>query len=127
MKLKKATPNIFVKNIDATINFYEKLGFSLTNSVTSPEGALVWAQMDLGEVTFMFQTYASIDNQWPMVSRTDGGSLLLYIDVTGIRDYYSKIKTRVTPLTGLEKTFYGATEFSVCDNNNYLLTFAEHE
>ena len=28
---------------------------------------------------------------------------------------------------GLEKTFYGATEFSIIDNNDYLLTFAEQE
>jgi hypothetical protein len=26
-------------------------------------------------------------------------------------------------IKGLEKTFYGATEFSIEDNNGYLLTF----
>jgi uncharacterized glyoxalase superfamily protein PhnB len=127
MKLEKATPNIFVKDMNATIDFYQKLGFTLTNSVKSPEGTVVWAQMDHGAVTFMFQTFTSIDNLWPQVSRTDGGSLLLYIDMKGIREFYDKIKTEITLLTGLEKTFYGATEFSLCDNNNYLLTFAEHE
>jgi len=30
-------------------------------------------------------------------------------------------------IKGLEKTFYGATEFSIEDNNGYLLTFAEDE
>ena len=127
MTFTKATPNIFVKDMNATIAFYQKLGFTVTHSVKSPEGALVWAQMDLDAVTFMFQTFASIDKLWPQVQRTDGGSLLLYIDVRGIREFYDKIKTGVTVLTGLEKTFYGATEFSLCDNNNYLLTFAEHE
>jgi len=127
MKFKKATPNIFVKDMNATIDFYKKLGFTVTNSVKSPEGDLVWAQMDHEAVSFMFQTFASIENLWPQVQRTDGGSLLLYIDMTGIRAYYEKVKTGVTVLTGLEKTFYGATEFSLCDNNNYLLTFAEHE
>jgi len=127
MKFEKATPNIFVKDMNATIDFYQKLGFTVTNSVKSPDGTLVWAQMDHGAVSFMFQTFASIENQWPQVKRTDGGSLLLYVNLTGIRAYYEKVKAVVTPLTDLEKTFYGATEFSLCDNNNYLLTFAEHE
>ena len=127
MKLTKATPNIFVKDMNATIHFYQKLGFTVTQSVKSPEGELVWAQVDHGDVTIMFQTFASIDNRWPQVQRTNGGSLLLYIDIKGIREYYDQIKTEVTPLTGLERTFYGATEFSLCDNNNYVLTFAEHE
>jgi uncharacterized glyoxalase superfamily protein PhnB len=127
MTLKKVSPNIFVKDMQATISFYNKLGFSVTNSVKSPEGELVWAMMDLGGVTLMFQTFASIENTLPQVQRTDGGSLLLYIDMTGIRAYYEKLNNEVTLLTGLEKTFYGATEFSLCDNNNYVLTFAEHE
>jgi hypothetical protein len=28
---------------------------------------------------------------------------------------------------GIEKAFYGATEFSIEDNNGYLITFAEDE
>jgi uncharacterized glyoxalase superfamily protein PhnB len=33
----------------------------------------------------------------------------------------------VTVVKGLEKQFYGATEFSIKDNNGYVLTFAEDE
>ncbi|WP_420150542.1 hypothetical protein [Spirosoma sp.] len=75
----------------------------------------------------MFQSFASLEGQHPMVSRADGGSLLLYITVDNIRQYYDYINERVTVLTGLEKTVYGATEFSLCDNNSYLLTFAQHD
>ena len=83
--------------------------------------------MTNGSVTFMFQVFSSIEGKHPMVNRADGGSLLLYISVDNIRQYYDDIKKHVTVLTGLEKTFYCATEFSLCDNNNYLLTFAEHD
>jgi uncharacterized glyoxalase superfamily protein PhnB len=127
MKLEKVSPNIFVKDIQATVSFYERLGFVVSNSVTSPEGELVWVMMDHGPVTFMFQTFKSLDNTLPQVRRDDGGSLLLYVTMHGIREFYEKVKGQVTVLTGLEKTFYGATEFSICDNNNYVLTFAEHE
>ncbi|MCZ4222900.1 VOC family protein [Pedobacter rhodius] len=125
--MKSISPNIFVNDLEATITFYTKLGFMVTDEVTTPEGEKVFALMTNGSVTFMFQTFASIEGKHPMVSRADGGSLLLYISVNNIRKYYDHIKDHVTLLTGLEKTFYGATEFSLCDNNNYLLTFAEHD
>jgi uncharacterized glyoxalase superfamily protein PhnB len=75
----------------------------------------------------MFQTFESLGNDLPNISRTDGGSLLLYIKLTGIRAFFEELKDKVTVLKGLEKTFYGATEFSILDNNNYVLTFAENE
>lgn len=125
--MKSISPNIFVNDIQATINFYTKLGFTVSDEVITPEGEKVFALMTNGSVIFMFQTFASIEGKHPMVSRSEGGSLLMYICVDNIRQYYDDIKERVTLLTGLEKTFYGATEFSLCDNNNYLLTFAEHD
>lgn len=127
MKPEKVSPNVFVNNIQATVSFYERLGFVVSNSVTSPEGELVWVMMDHGGVTFMFQTFKSLENTLPDIKREDGGSLLLYVSMRGIRQFYDRVKGQVTVLTGLEKTFYGATEFSIRDNNNYVLTFAEHE
>lgn len=124
--MKSLTPNIFVNDLSATIAFYTKLGFTLADEVTTPGGERVFAMMNNGSVTFMFQTFTSINDLHPMVSRANGGSLLLYITISNIRQYYDQLKDRVAMLTGLEKTFYGATEFSICDNNNYLLTFAEH-
>ncbi|GAB3713845.1 VOC family protein [Spirosoma flavus] len=125
--MKSISPNIFVNDLQETITFYTQLGFILTDEVTTPEGERVFAMVTNGSVTFMFQSFASIEGKHPMVSRTEGGSLLLYISLDNIRQYYESIKDHITVLTGLEKTFYGATEFSLCDNNNYLLTFAEHD
>src|SRR5258706_141892 len=79
------------------------------------------------KATFMFQTFNNLADKLPEISRKDGGSLLLYIQLTGIRDFFETIKNKVPILHGLEKTFYGATEFSVRDNNGYVLTFAEDE
>ncbi|MGZ3836602.1 MAG: VOC family protein, partial [Mucilaginibacter sp.] len=80
-----------------------------------------------GKVTIMFQTYGSLAESLPEISRKDGGSLLLYINLKDIRSFYDSIKDKVKMLSGLDVTFYGATEFSILDNNNYVLTFAEHE
>lgn len=75
----------------------------------------------------MFQTFSSLAEDLPEISRVNGGSLLLYIDVKNIKDLFDGIKDKVKVLKGLDVTFYGATEFSILDNNNYVLTFAEHQ
>ena len=120
------SPNIFVKDISKTIEFYKLLGFSVVMTVPE-EGDLVWVMMTCGNVTFMFQTIDSLGSDLPAIKRQDGGSLLLYIQVKGIRDLHDRIKNKVTIVKGLEKAFYGATEFSIQDNNGYILTFAEDE
>ena len=120
------SPNIFVKDINKTIDYYKQLGFEL--SLTVPEtDPYVFAMMTCGNVTFMFQTFESLADELPVISRQNGGSLLLYIQIKGVRKFHDQIKDKVNIIKGLEKTFYGATEFSIQDINNYILTFAEDE
>jgi uncharacterized glyoxalase superfamily protein PhnB len=125
--MESLAPNIFTNNIQETVALYTLLGFKVTMSVPEQGDELVWVMMVNGSVTIMFQTYASLENELPEISRKDGGSLLLYINLKNIQDFFESIKDKVKVLKGLEKTFYGATEFSILDNNNYVLTFAEHE
>jgi len=120
------SPNIFVTDINETIKFYQLLGFKLMMTVPE-QGDFVWAMMTCGNVSFMFQTFDSLGSELPTISRQDGGSLLLYIQMKEIRLFHDKIKDKVNLIKGLEKTFYGATEFSIQDINGYILTFAEEE
>jgi uncharacterized glyoxalase superfamily protein PhnB len=121
------SPNIFVESMSETIAFYKSIGFQLVMTVPEAGDDLVWAMMVNGEVTFMFQTFASLGEELPEISRANGGSLLLYVKLKKIREFFDLVKEHVTVLKGLEKTFYGATEFSILDNNGYVLTFAEDE
>ena|ERR1700761_9328822 len=125
--METLSPNIFVRNMAETIAFYENLGFKTTMSVPEAGPDFVWVMMINGGVTFMFQTFESLADDLPEISRTNGASQLLYISLKNIKTFFEEIKDKVTVLKGLEKTFYGATEFSIVDNNNYVLTFAEHE
>ncbi len=126
--MESISPNLFVKDIRATLDLYQVLGFSLTMSVPDDAtGEPIWAMVTNGKVTFMFQTFQSLGEALPPVSRETGGSLLFYIKVSHIRSFFESIKDKVTVLHGLQKTFYGATEFSITDNNNFVLTFAEDE
>ncbi len=119
-------PNIFVRDMNETIEYYHHLGFEVTMTVPE-EGDLVWAMMSCGNVSFMFQSFESLGEELPEISRQDGGSLLLYIQTKEIVLFHDRIKDKVNIIKGLEKTFYGATEFSIQDINGYILTFAEEE
>ena len=123
--MESLSPNIFVKDIKATIAFYQQLGFNRAMSVPEDGDEFVWAMMVNGSVTIMFQTFDSLADDLPQVKREDGGSLLFYIKLKNILSFFDLLKNKVTVVKGLEKTFYGATEFSILDNNGYLLTFAE--
>lgn len=124
--MDSVSPNIFVKDINKTIDFYKQLGFSVVTTVPE-QGEFVWAMMVCGSVTFMFQTFDSLGSDLPEISRQDGGSLLLYIQTKGIRKLFDQVKDKMIVVKGLEKAFYGATEFSIQDINGYILTFAEDE
>lgn len=124
--MESVTANFFVNDIKQTIDFYKQLGFNIVMSVPE-EGDVNWAMMACGDVTFMFQTFQSLGDDLPTISRQSGGSLLFYIKTSGIQKFFDQIKDNVKVVKGLEKTFYGATEFSIEDNNGYLLTFAEDE
>ncbi len=119
-------PNFFVKNITETIEFYKQLGFTVVATVPD-QGDYVWVMMTCASVTIMFQTFESLGKDLPEIKRQDGGSLLFYIKLKNIRVFFESLKSKVTIVKGLEKTFYGATEFSIQDNNGYVLTFAEDE
>jgi len=118
------TPNIFVRDMNKTIEYYQHLGFEVAMKVPE-EGDVVWAMLSCGSVNFMFQSFESLGEELPEISRQDGGSLLLYIQTKEIVLFHDRIKNKVNIIKGLEKTFYGATEFSIQDINGYILTFAE--
>ena len=76
--MESITPNIFVKDINKTIDFYKQLGFNVVTTVPE-QGDFVWAMISCGNAIFMFQTFESLGNDLPMISRQNGGSLLFYI------------------------------------------------
>jgi uncharacterized glyoxalase superfamily protein PhnB len=124
--MESLAPNIFVKDMNATIAFYKQLGFETI--MTVPEkGDYDWVMMVKEGVTIMFQTFKNLGEMLPEINRKDGGSLLFYVRLKGIRVFHDKIKDKVKVIVELNKTFYGATEFSIVDNNGYVLTFAEDE
>lgn len=120
------TPNLFVADIESSMAFYEKIGFTKVMNVPD-DPPYVWVMMTCDSVTIMLQSMDSLGDDLPEVSRHPGGALLLYIKLKKIRDFFDRISPSVHVVKGLGKSFYGATEFTIQDPDSFLLTFAEDE
>jgi uncharacterized glyoxalase superfamily protein PhnB len=119
------SPNIYVENVQSTIDYYKLLGFSVVMTVPEDQVNPIWVMMQNAAVTILFESFENIAGKLPQINRSKGGSLLLYIKVENIQEYFDSVKDHVQILHPLQKTFYGATEFSIEDCNGYVLTFAD--
>jgi uncharacterized glyoxalase superfamily protein PhnB len=124
--MKSLSPNLIVNNVNETIDFYVNvLGFKKIMSV--PEsGNLVWAMVQSGAITFMFQEEKSIKDEYPQLNKFEiGGGITFYINVTNVIDLYANLKGNATIIKEIYKTFYGSTDFAIEDINGYILTFSQ--
>lgn len=120
------TPNIGVRDVDETVRFYcDVLGFDLVMSV--PEsGPGVWAMVGSGGTFVMFEQLKSLTDECPELDADKTpGALTFYIRVKGMGELYEKLNARGLLIRELGKTSYGTEEFSIADNNGYILTFTE--
>jgi uncharacterized glyoxalase superfamily protein PhnB len=128
MKFQKVTPNLFVRNVAAAIEYYcDVLGFS--KGMTVPEQApYVFGSVTNGAVEIFFNDQKAVVAEHPeLASVPIGGALTLYIEVeSGLEDLLKKVKQREAKINmPLTEQFYGMKEFGMVDPEGWMLTFAE--
>jgi lactoylglutathione lyase len=125
-QMKSLSPNLMVNDVTETLEFYiNVLGF--VKIATVPEsGKLDWGMVQNGTVTFMFQESKNIKTEYPQLEKfQQGGGLTFYIHVTNVQQVFESVKGKVKITKEIHKTFYGATDFAIEDNNGYILTFSQ--
>lgn len=125
-KYLSMSPNLIVKDMKASQSFYtNSLGFKVIDQ--EPKDAEpVWLMLAYNEITFMLQTQESLGEEIPSLKNEHtGGTLIFYITLTNIKDYFDKVSKNSKVISDLNVTFYGATEFTIEDPDGYLITFAE--
>jgi uncharacterized glyoxalase superfamily protein PhnB len=93
-----------VKNVTASIAFYEKLGFG----VERRDDHWGWAMLAAGDCRLMLDQ--SI-NQHPDAPR----QTVLYLYPDNVAGYHRELQSRGVDIPDLEVTFYGMTEFRLDD------------
>jgi lactoylglutathione lyase len=124
--ISKLTPNLVVSDVDRSLAFYrDVLGFEVQMTVpeTSP---FVFAIVATGGVEIFLNASSTALEEYPAFrDRPIGGTLTLFLEVTGIEAAYESLKSRVKVVMPFEKKWYGSTEFAFVDPDGYVITFAE--
>jgi catechol 2,3-dioxygenase-like lactoylglutathione lyase family enzyme len=104
MKMNRLIPMLPVRSMPASVEFYQKLGFS----VEQREDGWRWAMLCFGECRIMLDE--SI-NAHPGLPRS--GVLYLYPD--DIAGFHEQVRANGLGVPELDVTFYGMTEFRIDD------------
>src|SRR5688572_15342979 len=104
MKMNRLIPMLPVKSMPASIEFYQKLGFS----VERRQDQWGWAMLRCGECRIMVDQSINGHSNEPRRS-------VLYFYPDDIVHYHQQVRKNGVTIPELEETFYGMKEFRITD------------
>jgi len=127
MKFQKLTPNLVVRDVAASMEFYRSvLGFQ--PAITVPEQApYVFGSVTSGGVEIFFNDQKTVAEDYPALgAKPIGGSLTLFMEVEGIEEVLAGVKKAGAKIVmPLKQQFYGMREFAFEDPEGWVVTIAE--
>jgi uncharacterized glyoxalase superfamily protein PhnB len=104
MKMNRLIPMLPVRSMPASVDFYEKLGFSIEQRNDDWR----WAMLCFGECRVMVDESINVH---PGVPR----SSVLYLYPEDISEFHKQVRRNGLVVPDLGVTFYGMTEFRIDD------------
>ena len=104
MKMNRLTPMLPVTSMAASVEFYQKLGFS----VEQRNDSWGWAMLCFDECRLMVDQSINIHPGAPRQS-------VLYLYPDDIVGYHDQVRRNGVAVPDLDVTFYGLTEFRIDD------------
>lgn len=127
MKFQKLTPNLVVRDVAASMEFYRTvLGFEPGMKVPD-QPPYVFGSVTRGNVEIFFNEQKAVAEDYPALgNRPAGGALTLYIEVEGIEEVLAAVQNSKAKITmPLKDQFYGIREFAFEDPEGWVITIAE--
>ena len=104
MRMTRIIPMLPVASMPASVDFYEKLGFSVEKRVDEWR----WAMLAFGDCRLMVDESIHMHPGIPKTS-------VLYLYPDNITEYHAMIRSNGVAAPDLEVSFYGMTEFRMDD------------
>ena len=127
MKIQKLTPNLVVRDVAASMEFYRAtLGFEL--AITVPDKPpYVFGSVTAGGVEIFFNDQKLVAADYPALgAKPIGGSLTLFLEVEGIEEALAAVQKAGAKITmPLKEQFYGMREFAFEDPEGWVISIAE--
>lgn len=110
MRMSRLIPMLPVKSMPASVEFYQKLGFS----VERRNDDWGWAMLCFDECRLMVDQTINVHWDAPRQS-------VLYLYPENIVEFHQQVRRNGVAVPDLEVTFYGLTEFRIADpDGNWL-------
>jgi uncharacterized glyoxalase superfamily protein PhnB len=129
MKFQKLTPNLVVRDVAASMEFYRSvLGFQAAIRVPE-QPPYVFGSVTSGEVEVFFNDQKTVIEDYPALGEKPiGGSLTLFFEVKGIEEVLAAVQKSGAKITmQLKEQFYGMREFAFEDPEGWVITIAEKQ
>jgi uncharacterized glyoxalase superfamily protein PhnB len=127
MKFQKLTPNLVVRDVAASMEFYSSvLGFEPAIKVPD-EPPYVFGSVTSGSVEIFFNDRKAVAEDYPPLgARPAGGALTLFMEVEGVEEVLAAVqKSSAKIVMPLKEQFYGMREFAFEDPEGWIITIAE--
>jgi len=126
MQIKKLTPNLVVRNVEASLKFYgEVLGLEKAISVPD-ESPYVFASVSNGSVEIFFNDQKTVAAEYPRLAAAIGASLTLYMEVDSLQSILDRVQKAGAKISmPVTDQFYGMKEFAFEDGDGYTITIAQ--
>lgn len=114
----RVVPMVHVPDVQATVAWYESIGFSVRATHEEPGCGLTWASLTLGNSEVML----SAGGKPASSPRRD---VDLYVHVDDVDARYDAVAKKAEVVEPPHATEYGMREFIVKDLNGFWLTFGQ--
>ncbi|MGA2236551.1 MAG: VOC family protein [Terriglobales bacterium] len=126
MQIKKLTPNLVVRNVEASLKFYQEI-LGLEKAINVPEQSpYVFASVSNGSVEIFFNDQKTVAAEYPKLATKIGASLTLYMEVDSLQSVLDRVQKAGAKISmPVTDQFYGMKEFAFEDVDGYTITIAQ--
>jgi lactoylglutathione lyase len=126
MQIRKLTPNLVVRNVEASLRFYSEI-LGLEKAMTVPdESPYIFAAVSNGAVEIFFNDQKTVAAEYPKLAASIGASLTLYMEVDSLQAVFDRVQKAGAKISmPITDQFYGMKEFAFGDSDGYTITIAQ--
>jgi len=126
MQIKKLTPNLIVRNVEASLKFYREI-LGLETAITVPDQSpYIFASVSNGSVEIFFNDQKTVASEYPKLAAAIAASLTLYMEVDSLPTVLDRVQKAGAKISmPVTDQFYGMKEFAFEDPDGYTITIAQ--
>ena len=121
--MDKIIPEIGVSDMERSLAFYSKLGFTKNREGTTDDKGLQWCSLEFGDSQVWLQRSDVDPDYQPDAPKGNGVTIYLRVDdVDAAYDATKKAGLQMNILKEIETHWYGLREFKLADPDGYVWT-----